>query len=571
MPDWSKEDVVINHWLSDPSYLHPANSTFQNARMILQLTQAYLLGIDQMHKGLVPLLAKSLPEVSPDQLQFTYEILSEATWDDGSPVTADDVIFTFKANKCPLTDNPMQKPPLENLKTIIPDPSNPKRFTIVMKRKYIQAISLMTDYPILSRKFFDPKNMLASFSIEQMDDKNLNADANADLRAWATEFNDGKYGNDPAFFYGAGPYKVVSWDRGTTVILEKKQNHWTAHLEKQNVYLNSFPSRIIFKVIKDENAVMLECKAQTIDCSIWLSTKKLLELQRDSSFNRNYNAGFMENYGMNYIALNMRPDGVKHKKIFDDVKVRHAMALLTPVDRMIEVLALGKATRWPSMVSPLKPEYNDALKPLAYNVAEASNMLDEAGWKDTDGDNIRDKMIDGEKVNLEVELSYSAQNGSAKDVTNMVAEAAYPAGVKIIPKPLELSVLMDGAHNHDFDMLLSAWSGNSLPQDFSQVWSSEAWASKGSNFSGFGNAASDALIDSINVTLNDSVRIPLVMQLQKLIYDEQPYVFLFSTYRKTIIHKRLGNAIMTAELPGLIVNNLKPLGATSLAMVSDVQ
>ena len=96
MPDWSKEDVVVYHWLSDPSYLHPANFKFQNARVILQLTQGFLLGIDQMHKGLVPLLVKSLPEVSADQLQFTYELLDDATWDDGTPITVEDVISPLK-------------------------------------------------------------------------------------------------------------------------------------------------------------------------------------------------------------------------------------------------------------------------------------------------------------------------------------------------------------------------------------------------------------------------------------------------------------------------------------------
>src|SRR6187397_1432270 len=100
--------------------------------------------VDQVKQGLKPVLIKSLPEVSADNLEFTYELLDEASWDDGSPLTADDVLFTLKVVKCPLTDNPAQKTLYENVKTFIPDASDPKKFKLVMKKKYIQSVAFLT-------------------------------------------------------------------------------------------------------------------------------------------------------------------------------------------------------------------------------------------------------------------------------------------------------------------------------------------------------------------------------------------------------------------------------------------
>jgi len=436
-----------------------------------------------------------------------------------------------------------------------------------MKSPYVSNMSFVTDFPIISRKYFDPKNILSLYTFEQFNDSSFKADAHDDLNKWSVEFNKGKYANDPEYFFGAGPYKVVSWDHGSTVILQRKANHWSEHLKSPNIYLASYPDQIIFKLVKDESAQILEFKSQTIDATNILSNKVLVELQKDSSFNRNYNSSFMESYSMNYIALNTRPDGVNHKKIFDDLNVRKAFALLTPVDHIINVVALGKGIRCPSMISPLKPEYNKDLVIIPFDVEGAKKLLDKAGWKDSDGDGIRDKIIDGEKIPLQVEFTYVNAGNITKDIANMIIEAANKAGAKIIPKPVELAMLTQNGGNHDFDMLMAGWSTSALQEDYTQLWHTSSWANKGSNYSGFGNAASDALIDSIKHTLNDSLRHEMSKRFQKMVYDEQPYIFLYATYRKEAIHKRWGNQIMTAEAPNLILNYLRLLSPAGSAVL----
>ncbi|MFZ1826905.1 MAG: hypothetical protein WAU21_14960, partial [Chitinophagales bacterium] len=109
------------------------------------------------------------------------------------------------------------------------------------------------------------------------------------------------------------------------------------------------------------------------------------------------------------------------------------------------------------------------------------------------------------------------------------------------------------------DLYMGAWAGSFLPEDYTQLWHTSSWANGGSNYIGFGDAQTDALIDSIKTTVNDSLRIPMVVRLHKIIYDQQPYIMIFSSSRKVVIHKRFGNVYMTFERPGVLLNNLKLL------------
>ena len=80
---------------------------------------------------------------------------------------------------------------------------------------------------------------------------------------------------------------------------------------------------------------------------------------------------FLNRYGISYIGLNMKPDGIKHKPFFIDKKVRRAIAYTIPIDEIIEVMLHGKATRQASNISPLKKTYNDTLILIPLDIEKA--------------------------------------------------------------------------------------------------------------------------------------------------------------------------------------------------------
>lgn len=556
-PSWKKENIFIYHILSEPDDMHPTNGNSSSRSEINLYTQVFLVNTNYQLLQPLPQLAKEMPKVSENGLEYTYTLKDYMKWDDGTPVGDEDVIFTFKANKCPLVNNPHAKPYLDNIADIVTDPANKNVITIKMKRKYIQNIWFLTDYPIMQRAYFDKGNVLAKYTFAQLDDPKFNADSYPELKAWGAFFNDTKFGHEPENLVGAGPYKFEKWDQGQSLTLVKKANHWSAGHLGEDLLTNANPDKIIMKVNKDPNSQKLDFKNQVFDATTYFDTKTLLDMQADATFNKYYNGKFVDTYNYSYMALNMRPDGIKHKKLFTDKKVRRAIALLVPYDEINKVVQHNLNKRMTGPVSPVKSDYNTDLKVLNFDAEQAKKLLAEAGWKDTDGDNILDKMVDGEKLKMEFALNYMTTTPTWKNMAEIMAESMMKAGVKVNITPKEFSNHYDQAKNHDFDAMLASWAGSSVPDDFTQIWHSSSWASKGSNYPGFGNAETDALIDSIKYAIDDNIRVPMVKKLQEKIYDEQPYVFLFAALRRVAVHKRWANQEMYVERPGLLMNNFK--------------
>ena len=147
LPEWSKENVVVNHWVGDPDNLHPTNGGTASRSWVLQYTSNFILRNDIINLGICPDLAVSMPKISADNLSYSYTLRKDATWDNGEQITAEDAIFMLKANKCPLTNNPSLKSYFENIKNVVADPNDKFSFTIVMKKEYILNVAFLTDFP----------------------------------------------------------------------------------------------------------------------------------------------------------------------------------------------------------------------------------------------------------------------------------------------------------------------------------------------------------------------------------------------------------------------------------------
>lgn len=569
-PSWSKDNVLVYHTTSDPDNLHPTNGNSTPRSEINLCIHMSLIGTDLKNQVIVPALVKTLPEIDSTGLEYTYELRTEPKWDDGSKLSIDDVIFFFKAIKCPLTNNPSVKSYFENLKDVRVDDASNGKFTLVMKYPYIQNTYFLSDAPMLQRTFFDPKNILSHYSFADLDNPDFKPEQYADLVAWAAEFNNEKYGRDLNMLNGIGAYKVEKWDPGQSITLVKKKNHWTGHSSRPEE--KCYPEKIIFRVNKDDNSAMLEFKTQTLDASCLLSAKNLMTLKANAEFNKNYHSAFIPTYHYTYLAMNEKPDGTKRKKIFEDVRVRKAMACLTPVDQLIKMVYgdySNSCKRMTTNVSPLKKEFNETLLPVPLDIEKAKQLLDEAGWKDSNSDGIRDKMIDGQQTDLSFDLNFLSTNGDWKDMATLTAEQMMKAGAKATPVPVEIKVFVEKGRTHDFDMMMGSWSSSCMPEDYTQLWHTSSWANNGSNYSGFGTTASDQLIDSIKVTIDDAKRTDMAKRLQKMIYDDQPCIFIYTNLRRVILHKRFGNCEFYSERPGMLLKQYKLLNGADATVKND--
>lgn len=548
--DLSK-NIVVSHILSNPDGLHPFNDNSVMRSFIFQYTQKSLVKLDLETLEYIPYLVKNLPVISEDGLVYEYELRDNLRWDDGTQVTAKDVEFTTKLQLCPLTDNTQIRGNYSSvIKSIELDPNDPLKFTMVAFGKNVTNKSIFSEIWIQQKSHWDPNGILDDLTFEAI--HNPNFEEKKEWSDWFNAFNHGDNRYKPERLVGLGAYQVSDWVTGSYIIVKRKDNWWgQGDLSKYN---KNFPEEIIFKIIKDDASVFLSLKSEELDATNRIGTTKLFKLQGHEYFNKNYDSDFLNQYTYYYAGMNTRPDGVKRKAFFKDVRVRRAMAHLIPVNEIIEVLLMGEGSRQVSNVSNLKKVFNDTLEVIDLDLEKAKQLLTDAGWVDTDGNNIRDKVINGEKLQLSFEFSYMS-SAASKETALMIKESMWRAGVDVKPNPMDFTLFYKNAQEHDFDMMLGGWGGSASYSNPFQLWHTSSWVNKGSNFCGFGDAYSDSLIDAANSAIDPEIHRDAMWKLQAKIYEDQPYVFMYSPKRKIVIHKRFDNTKMYYEKPGFILNN----------------
>jgi ABC-type transport system substrate-binding protein len=144
----------------------------------------------------------------------------------------------------------------------------------------------------------------------------------------------------------------------------------------------------------------------------------------------------------------------------------------------------------------------------------------------------------------------------SKEIVLMIKESLYKAGVVAEPTPMDFTLFYKNAMDHNFDGMMGGWGGSASYSNPMQLWHTSSWVTKGSNFCGFGDAESDALIEEANLTLDKDKHNNALLKLQAKVYEDQPYVFLYATKRKFAIHKRFKNRGMYNERPGVMLQNL---------------
>ncbi|MEM6262175.1 MAG: peptide ABC transporter substrate-binding protein [Bacteroidota bacterium] len=548
--------IVISQILSDPPTLHPINGAYQVKGRILYYVHQRLTRLDLATGERMPALAKALPTLSEDGLTLEYEIHPDAAWEDGTPIVAEDVVFSAKAAKSPLNVSQAGAALYSLLKDVVPDPDNPKKFSLVMNEKNVFSPYLTNELYILDKRVYDPEGLLDNFSFTQFADTSSSFREHPDMVSWANFFNDDKFGRDLKYLSsGSGPYKVVDWIPGQQVVIEKRPNYWGANIQSPSHSQKA--DKIIFKVVNDEKSLELQIKQEAIDVSMGISTQTYRALKKSDKATANYDIGYRTKESSAYILINTRPDGSRSNLALRDQAVRRALSLLVPVDEIIERYYDGMAKRVVSPVNPASSDYNNNLPLVPFSIDSAKAVLAADGWKDLDGDLILDKVIDGQQVSLKLSLTILNNRETITNMATLIKQQMAKAGIEIAVNPLELSRLVSEVRNHNYELVMLATTNSSLPYDFSQLWHSSTWIT-GENMTGFGTPESDRLVLAAPLNLDPVSRKQQVDRIQEIIFEEVPAIFLFSNTMKYVIHKRYGKREVSSISPFVLMNDLEP-------------
>jgi peptide/nickel transport system substrate-binding protein len=540
---WTRSgNEIVIRFPSEPGGLNPVIHigdayAGQVNRHIFQ----HLYNIDPISGKLSPHLANAMPLIElvssdsgEEQVKFTIEIREQAVWDDGSPVTAEDVIFTYKCVFNPKVPAQRIRPYLNFISDITVDERNPKRFTIHTKNRYIMSEeALGGSIPIMPAYMFDPQGLMAGIPLSDLlsPERIKLLDEDERIRAFADQFTGDRYSRDTTTMTGSGPYRLLRWESGQRMVLRKKENWWGERLAAKEPLLRAYPDQITYQIIRDQTAAATLVKGEEVDLGYMLDVNDFIEIRESPRMQELYNFYTPSTHQFNLIYINLR------KPILQDKRVRRALAHLLDIDAVIDNAFQGLAERLVTPVHPSKDYFNQALKPLEFSADKAHKLLTEAGWEDTNGNGILDKVIDGKRVELKVGLLVSPSKAS-ETISAIYKEQARKAGIELEVLTREFSSWREEMNARNYDLALGAFTSQPLLDDFSQLWHTENDRPDGSNRMGFGTPDTDNLIETINRTLDKPQRDILYRRFQEIVYEEQPVIFLASTQARVIVHKR---------------------------------
>jgi len=535
---------VICREVAEPATLNPINGRDEVFNHVTRFVFATLIDFDIESGKEYPQLAEKLPELKIREdglLEISFEIRKEALWDNGSPVTADDVELVVKTGLIPQVNCDARRQGFIDVKDFIKDTQNPKKFKII-SAPYFAATSTWNALNIFPKYIYDADNMLAKYSVKQLSeslDKNMKDET---LSAFANKFNDENFARKTVV--GCGPYLFKIWKTGEKIALEKKKNWWGEKVKLPYSYFKNYPENITWQIIRDNVTAITALKAGNVDIMRSINPKDYFDdLKKDNEFLSKYNLYTPTSFVLEGIMLNTR------NAILKDKKVRQALNYLTDKKTIIEQIMYNLSAPAYTFIHPsIKDLQNPNLNKYDFDEQKAKTLLAESGWFDTDNDGVLDKKINGKKVDFSLNILYPSGVERKENICLFYREACKKVGIRINIIGREFVVLQNEVAKGNFDMIVQTFGSSPAESDPRQLWHT-AGIAKGTNYTGFGNAKSDSIIMKIRATIQRKDRVPYYFELQKMVNEESPFIY---------IHAQKGVLAISKKYEGYSVSGIRP-------------
>ncbi|HVZ39181.1 MAG TPA: ABC transporter substrate-binding protein [Candidatus Kapabacteria bacterium] len=531
-------DWVIIHDLADPESLNLITASDATSQEIFNnYMYDALYFLDPFKLELTPWVADSMPVVSPDHLTYDIVLKKTAKFSDGQPVTGEDFIFYLKMIKNPLI---LKAAPLRGyftrLKSLELVNGDKYHLRATMNEPYYLADQFIGGLYAFPKHVWDPTNQSDKISWAELNDGS--ADKNPAAKCLADEINDNAKGFDKKYLVASGPYMFNSFERNAKLELVRNPNYWN----KDNIYGKAYPDKIIYRTITDQNSAVSAMKNGEIDMypvmekvNFHNEEKKLPEFGMKPAV-YDYPA-------FTYIGYN------EHNEKFKERNVRMALSLLMDRDALIKTVYFGLARPVQSPIYYKRPEYDSTLAEIKFDPEAAKKLLDAAGWIDSDGDGIRDKVIDGKKTDFTFEILLNTGNKRREATALIFIDALRKVGISAKTMSLEWATFLQKTRDGDYDAYVGGWAESPQEGDLYQIWHSKSAEQGGSNYIKYSNPAVDSLIEKIRGEFDFAKRKEMYVQIQKHLYEDQPYTFLTAEKLTGAYSQRFQNVQFFAPRP----------------------
>jgi peptide/nickel transport system substrate-binding protein len=435
---------------------------------------------DSLH--LVPDLITEIPTgtnggISPDNRTYTYHLRPGARWHDGYPLTSADVEFTFR-----VIMNPDCGAESQQGFDVVDRVETPDSLTVIFH--------LREPYASFVADTFSDEDILPKHLLE---------------RTVGPEFRNAPFHHQPV---GSGPFRFVEWVSGSHIRVARFDGYYgdKAHLDE-----------IVFKIVPDANALAVQLQAGEIDGYDQAEAAQIPLLEKLPGI-RLYRTPSLEYEHLDFNCEN---------PILSDVRVRRALAHATDRRALAEHVYEGLAEPAWADVHPLSPWYNPMADTAnADDPARAQSILEGAGWRDTDGDGLRER--DGRPLHLTISTTTGR---TARERTEVVLQQQWRAvGVDLEIRNYNASVLFGSAEKSGvlrsgrFDVALFGWGQPPDPSAMEVVYGSHYMPPDGQNMGRFRNAEFDSLAALGARLAAQELRIDVYRQIEAILIEEVPVI-----------------------------------------------
>lgn len=435
----------------------------------------------------IPALATSW-EVSEDRLVYTFHLRDGVRWHDGRPFTSRDVKFTFDR----ILDPDVRAMHVRQSFVDLASVATPDERTVVLRfrKPFVWVLEKLAGVPILPAHAFEGYE--------------------------GPKFNTAPYHRAPI---GTGPFRFVSFEDAKAITFERNDEYWGK---------KAWVDRVVYRIVPEPNVAQQLLLRGEIDLDISLTAEQYVKLAWEPKVVERYHrVKYFEN-AFAWIGWNNR------RELFRDARVRRALAML--LDR--ETVRTGLYEGLPELANcvfyHLGPGCDPATKVPDFDPEGAMRLLEEAGWRDTDGDGILDK--DGRPFRFT--MTIPSGNPVNEAVVLLYKQQLYRAGIEMELQKIEWSVYAARLRSQQFDACMLQWVSSDAEIDPFQIWHSSQ-VDGGSNYVGFVHPEIDRLAERVRSTFDPDERQAIYRRFNQLVIDEQPLLPIFHLPRRALVHRRL--------------------------------
>lgn len=439
----------------------------------------------------VPYLARSW-EINADTTRLTFHLRGDVTWDDGEPTTARDVAFTYR-----LVTNP---------ETGFPNPAYWDEYG-----RGDDAVEVVDDTTVVfalhpHADFLDPWRATPILPEHLLGDVPPAELAN---HPFTTECP-----------VGNGPY----------VFEEHRLNEYWAFRANPGFPAElggrPYPDRLVHRIIPEQTTLLTELLTGGIQAYIGVQPDQAEQVQADPAVE----LLTYQHRQTSIVAWNAR------RPQLSDARVRRALTLGMDREGIVRAVLKGYGTVVNSTVPPTHWQYDPSVLPdMSYNPEAAEALLGEAGWKDRDGDGVREN-AEGEP--LRITVLYNQGSRQRQSIAELMQAQLAKIGVDIRIQVLDVPTLSTRLfQTKDFDAVITSWIADFRLDDrdlFDSHRIDGPWAMSGTN-----DPELDRYLDTLQTVVDRTKAKPLWDAYQRRLVEVQPYTFLYIATQLLGVRKSL--------------------------------